>query len=225
MDNIPLYIGIVVSLGIALVVAVLVHAVIVPWQKRKIMGCGGNGKPKFTFGDSDGILECFFFKQVFTMLTSLLFTLDSSSNGSPRQRHKRPVSIVCDGKALPAITETTELVSLNNGSCSPHNKKSKSNDLMKKPLSQKPNNFFSSTTDNSTTNNNVNPNKFDPKIVKQAENLLGKHSLDNTDVTITSLNYIDEYQNTINNGSAITGVQTIQGYFDRKHSIKSPEKK
>lgn len=91
-----------------------------------------------------------------------------------------------------------------------------------------PNNISSSTTTNnttsiSTTNNNGNPNKFDPKIVKQAEYLLGKHSLDNTDVTITSLHYIDEYQNTINNGSAITGIRTIQGYFDRKNSIKSPE--
>jgi solute carrier family 20 (sodium-dependent phosphate transporter) len=49
-----------------------------------------------------------------------------------------------------------------------------------------------------------NPYKFDPKLMKKAENLLGKNnatlttSLDNTDLTITSLNYIDEYQNTIN---------------------------
>lgn len=160
--------------------------------------------------------------------------VDSSSNGSPRQRHKRPVSVVSDGNALPAITETTELVSLNNGCCSPHNNQTNSNGLTKKPpssLSHKnlPNNISSSTTNNTTsistttTNNNGNPNKFDPKIVKQAEYLLGKHSLDNTDVTITSLNYIDEYQNTINNGNAITGIRTIQGYFDRKNSIKSPE--
>lgn len=57
MDNIPLYIAIVVSLSIALVVAVLVQAVIVPWQKRKILGGDHNGKAKFTFGDSDGILK------------------------------------------------------------------------------------------------------------------------------------------------------------------------
>lgn len=50
-----------------------------------------------------------------------------------------------------------------------------------------------------------NPYKFDPKIVKKAENLLRgtrpnmlTTSLDNTDLTITSLNYIDEMQNTIN---------------------------
>lgn len=55
MDNIPLYIAIVVSFGIALVVAVLVQAIIVPWQKRKILGSDHNGKAKFMFGDSDGI--------------------------------------------------------------------------------------------------------------------------------------------------------------------------
>lgn len=172
------------------------------------------------------------FFEVFEEILSV-FCVDSSSNGSPRQRHKRPVSVVCDGKQLPAITETTELVSLNNGCCSPHNNQSKFNGLKtQSSLSHKkmPNNISSSTTTTnnstsiSTTNNNGNPNKFDPKIVKQAEYLLGKHSLDNTDVTITSLNYIDEYQNTINNGNnAITGIRTIQGYFDRKNSIKSPE--
>lgn len=55
MDNIPFYIGITVSLGIALVIAVLVQTIIVPWQKRKIVG--SDGKPKFTFGDSDGIFD------------------------------------------------------------------------------------------------------------------------------------------------------------------------
>lgn len=50
-----------------------------------------------------------------------------------------------------------------------------------------------------------NPYKFDPKMIKKAENLLNgarpnmlTTSLDNTDLTITSLNYIDEMQNTIN---------------------------
>lgn len=46
-----------------------------------------------------------------------------------------------------------------------------------------------------------NPYKFDPKLMKKAEGLLNgarTTSLDNTDLTITSLNYIDEYQNTIN---------------------------
>lgn len=50
-----------------------------------------------------------------------------------------------------------------------------------------------------------NPYQFDPKAVKKAEHLLRNahpnnlnSSLDNTDLTITSLSYIDEYQNTIN---------------------------
>lgn len=50
-----------------------------------------------------------------------------------------------------------------------------------------------------------NPYRFDPKMIKKAETLLSgarpnmlTTSLDNTDLTITSLNYIDEMQNTIN---------------------------
>lgn len=52
-----------------------------------------------------------------------------------------------------------------------------------------------------------NPYKFDPKMINKAENLLNgarpntlplTTSLDNTDLTITSLNFIDEYQNTVN---------------------------
>lgn len=52
-----------------------------------------------------------------------------------------------------------------------------------------------------------NPYKFDPNAMKKAENLIKiarpnnlmlTTSLDNTDLTITSLNYIDEYQNTLN---------------------------
>lgn len=36
--------------------------------------------------------------------------------------------------------------------------------------------------------------KIDPQLIKKAEDLLGKASLDNTDLTITSLNFIDEQQ-------------------------------
>lgn len=52
-----------------------------------------------------------------------------------------------------------------------------------------------------------NPYKFDSKYVKKAEALLNgvkpqnpslTTSLDNTHLTITSLNYIDEYQATVN---------------------------
>lgn len=50
-----------------------------------------------------------------------------------------------------------------------------------------------------------NPYKFDPNLMKKTEALLSgtrQHnlttSLDNTDLTITSLSYIDEYQNTVN---------------------------
>lgn len=54
MDNIPLYIAVVASLAIALLIAVLVQTVIVPWMRKKITRETGGGKAKFTFGDSDG---------------------------------------------------------------------------------------------------------------------------------------------------------------------------
>lgn len=54
MDNIPFYIAITASLAFALLVAVLVQTIIVPWQRKKIEKELGGGKAKFTFGDSDG---------------------------------------------------------------------------------------------------------------------------------------------------------------------------
>jgi sodium-dependent phosphate transporter len=100
---------------------------------------------------------------------------------------------------LPAITESTELQSLN-----------------KEPISTPNHNgtasydYFRVAQWNGSVPKSAlegNPYKFDPKLVQKAENLLGgakpnnvllTTSLDNTDLTITSLNYIDEYQNTIN---------------------------
>uniref|UniRef100_A0A182PS81 Phosphate transporter n=1 Tax=Anopheles epiroticus TaxID=199890 RepID=A0A182PS81_9DIPT len=182
MDNIPLWVALTVSLTLGLVVAMLVQLFIVPWQKRKILN---EAKAGFTLGDSDG---------------------DSSSNGSPR-RAKRPLSLVAsDGKALPAITETTELVSLS----SQHQQQAPQNGLMKK------------------LSNELSPGgpySFNPEIVKKANSLLGaqdKTSLDNTDLTVTSLNYIDEYQSYHGNGRFHLGT-----YFDRRNSTnvspKSPD--
>lgn len=51
MDNIPTWMAITISCGIALFVALLVQFILVPIQRRKIMG-----KPVlFNFGDSDGM--------------------------------------------------------------------------------------------------------------------------------------------------------------------------
>jgi len=84
-SSFPFWIAIVSSSAIALLVALIIQLVIVPWQRRKILG--ERTKARFVFGDSDG---------------------DSSSNGSPR-RQKRPISTVGDcTKQLPAITESTE---------------------------------------------------------------------------------------------------------------------
>lgn len=186
MDNIPTWVALVASVTVGLLVAVLVQMFVVPWQKKKILNQDKTTKTEFMVGDSD---------------------CDSSSNGSPR-RPKRPLSLVGDGKALPAITETTELVSLS----SQH----QNNGLIKK--------FSIDLSPNAIKGGNApNPYKIDPRIVQKAENLLAanKTSLDNTDLTITSLNYIDEYQNG-------HGRIALNSYFDHRRnsnnvSPKSPD--
>lgn len=178
MDNIPTWIAIVGSVSLGLLVGILVQLFVVPWQRRKILNQESKRRTEFTVGDSD---------------------CDSSSNGSPR-RPKRPLSLVGDGKGLPAITETTELVSFS----SQH----QHNGLIKKLSIDLSPSVIKGTS--------PNPYKIDPKIVKKAENLLAanKASLDNTDLTITSLNYIDEYQSTMNG----TGRMALNSYFDRRNS-------
>lgn len=178
MDNIPTWLALVVSVSIGLTVGILVQLFVVPWQRRKILNQESKRRTEFTVGDSD---------------------CDSSSNGSPR-RPKRPLSLVGDAKGLPAITETTELVSLS----SQH----QHNGLIKKLSIDLSPSVIKGTS--------PNPYKIDPKIVQKAENLLAanKASLDNTDLTITSLNYIDEYQSTMN----ATGRVALNSYFDRRNS-------
>lgn len=57
MDNIPTWVALTISSTVAVIVAILVQLVVVPWQKKKILGESKTGQPvKFTFGDSDGEL-------------------------------------------------------------------------------------------------------------------------------------------------------------------------
>lgn len=104
---------------------------------------------------------------------------------------------------LPAITESTELTSFNNHPISTPNQQ--------RPVNgSAPFDYYRVAQWNGSVPKSAmegNPYKFDPKMVKKTEKLLNgarpNHlklttSLDNTDLTITSLNYIDEYQNTIN---------------------------
>lgn len=123
---------------------------------------------------------------------------ESTPSGSPKSK-RRPASLVTEGKPLPSITETTELVSFRD-TVTP-NVKDKS---LTKNLD------FCDFSKLSPIPNG-NGYRIDPKIIEKAENLLGKASLDNTDLTITSLNYIDEHHG-----------MTIKGYFDRQHSYRSP---
>lgn len=97
---------------------------------------------------------------------------------------------------LPAITESTELQSLNKEPVSPPSKNGTA------PFDYHRVAQWNGSVPKSAMEGN--PYKFDPKMIKKAESLLKPNnvvlttSLDNTDLTITSLNYIDEYQNTIN---------------------------
>lgn len=110
------------------------------------------------------------------------FTINDSSESTPSgsPKRKRPASLVqSDSKPLPAITEQTELASFNNfnalSPCLYPNDNSQQNGGKNLLL----------------TNGSY---KIDKKIIEKAENLLGKNrSLDNTDLTVTSLNFIDEH--------------------------------
>ncbi|XP_055698894.1 sodium-dependent phosphate transporter 2 isoform X2 [Phlebotomus papatasi] len=189
MDNIPTWLAVVASIAVGLLVAVIVQVFLVPLQRRRILGIPKSSKKPvtFTFGDSDA---------------------ESSPGGSPK-RGKRQLYLVCDGKQLPAITETTELVSLTNGGCSPQPKIFCDANLTK--------HCDLNGYTKGTTNGNY---KIDPSIIKRAENLLGKTSLDNTDLTITSLNYIDEYQNGLSKSPPTTNILKEQEMVDL-----SPQKK
>lgn len=153
MDNIPTWIALTASFGLSLLVALLTQLVVVPLQRRKIAKRLRAENPvKFNFEDS----------------------VESSPSGSPKKQ-RRPLSLVSEGKPLPAIAEITELVSLSDNS---------------------PRTFKLAPFGLAAKNNNAlgEEYKIDPQLIKKAEDLLGKASLDNTDLTITSLNFIDEQQ-------------------------------
>ncbi|XP_017081090.1 sodium-dependent phosphate transporter 2 [Drosophila eugracilis] len=153
MDNIPTWIALTASFGLSLLVALLTQLIVVPLQRRKIAKRLRAENPvKFNFEDS----------------------VESSPSGSPKKQ-RRPLSLVSEGKPLPAIAEITELVSLSDNS---------------------PRTFKLAPFGLAAKNNNApgEEYKIDPQLIKKAEDLLGKASLDNTDLTITSLNFIDEQQ-------------------------------
>ena len=124
--------------------------------------------------------------------------------------------MVSDGKQLPAIAEITELVSLTDNSpktfkLAPftlHNGKQ-----MQSQQQQQQNGVTSPD----------GGYKIHPDIIKKAEDLLGKASLDNTDLTITSLNFIDEHQN----GNGLNGLPKSSGHledcFNHKNAVKDDD--
>lgn len=130
---------------------------------------------------------------------------ESTPSGSPR-KNRRPIS---DGKTLPAITEQTELSSFNNLSGVNPGLYANQKYGQNADVTKVANGFGGSHSTNY---------KIDPKIIQKAENLLGKSSLDNTDLTVTSLNFIDEHHHQSNGNVPVErNGKTLQAHFDPKH--------
>lgn len=56
MDNIPTWIALLASIGFGLIISILVHLFVVPWQRKKVLAETVARKPvKFTFNGSSGI--------------------------------------------------------------------------------------------------------------------------------------------------------------------------
>lgn len=200
MDNIPTWIALTVSVGLSLLVALLTQLVVVPLQRRSIAKKLRAQNPvKFNFEDSVG--KCAPTAQKQKQLLSAWFDfIESSPSGSPKKQ-RRPLSLVSEGKPLPAIAEITELVSLSDNS---------------------PKTFKLAPYGLAAKNNNATAEdyKIDPEIIRKAEDLLGKASLDNPDLTVTSLNYIDEQQNLQHQQNG----RKLQECFKRVQSPKEEHK-
>lgn len=143
-------------------------------------------------------------------------------------------------KALPAITETTELVSFRDqqAAAAGGDQALMKNLTLDDLSTQLAHTFQLNGTGTGNGNSNggvvgIDGYQFNPKIVQRAERLLGKTSLDNGDLTITSLNYIDEQhqqqqQNNGNGGApisinAIANAKPLKAYFESDSTPCSPE--
>ncbi|GLV39179.1 Na[+]-dependent inorganic phosphate cotransporter type III [Carabus blaptoides fortunei] len=91
MDKIPLWLAIVISLGLGIILMIVIQLVVVPWQRKKILASQEiDRKPvNFTFGEST----------------------DSSPEASPKKSNR--LSQISD-RTLTVITENTEMLPLDN---------------------------------------------------------------------------------------------------------------
>lgn len=124
------------------------------------------------------------------------FSINGSSDSSPPESPKpnrRSDSIKTDTKILPAITEQTELASFKN--LKEFNGSFRANGII--------------------GNDEKRKYKIDVKNIEKAEHLLSNgRSLDNMDLTITSLNFIDDYQHHNGCMHSITNRETLQAFFE-----------
>lgn len=147
---------------------------------------------------------------------------ESSPGGSPK-RPKRPTSLVSENeKSLAAINESTELVSLRDGG--QVNGSYGDNHLIKNLMIGELSAHLSCVNGRP---NNAAGYQFNEHLVDRVEKLLEKTSLDNPDLTITSLNYIDEQQHNGCASDELTANRSILAHFTDppalllNHSINS----
>lgn len=142
-----------------------------------------------------------------TQKCAVKFSINDSTETTPYDspNHKRrPASTISTQEnPLPDITEQTELASFNN-------------------LSELNPCFFTNgkiQADNSEARKSY---EFDSEIIEKCDQLLNKNrSLDNMDLTVTSLNFIDDQQQLNGNARLRTKHEPLQTFFDPNKQERS----
>lgn len=127
---------------------------------------------------------------------SITDSTESTPYDSPNHKRRPASTVSTQANPLPEITEQTELASFNN-------------------LSELNSSFYTNgkLQANAETKNGY---KFDANILGKCDQLLSKNrSLDNMDLTVTSLNFIDDHQQFNGNARLTTKHEPLQTFFDR----------
>lgn len=138
------------------------------------------------------------------------FSINDSTETTPYDspNHKRrPTSAIStQANPLPDITEQTELASFNN-------------------LSELNPCFYSNGKIQADNSQPKNSYEFDPQIIEKCDQLLSKNrSLDNMDLTVTSLNFIDDQQQLNGTARLRTKHEPLQTFFDANKQERTPLK-
>lgn len=134
---------------------------------------------------------------------SITDSTESTPFESPNHKRRPASTISTHANPLPEITEQTELASFNNSS-----------------------ELNTSFYTNGTIQAKAEPKngyKFDAKMIEKCDQLLNKNrSLDNMDLTVTSLNFIDDHQQFNGNTRLTMKHEPLQTFFDRNRDEQFP---